>query len=80
MARIEGIPAKRASLLVRIGYWFSRRTVGKVVEPLTINAHNPAIFRAYAGYEYFLAKANRVDVRLKSLASLKAAMRIGCPF
>ena len=36
--------------------------------------------RAYTGYEYFLAKANRVDAKLKALASLKAAALVGCPF
>jgi hypothetical protein len=80
MARIEGVPAPRASWLARVAYWMSRRMVGKVPEPLTIAAHHPAVFRAYVGYEYFLAKANRVDAKLKSLASMKAATRVGCPF
>jgi hypothetical protein len=80
MARIEGLPANRAPLLVRIAYWMARRMVGKVPEPLTVTAHHPQVFRAYTGYEYFLAKANRVDAKLKALASLKAAALVGCPF
>jgi len=80
MARIEGIPADKAPLFVRIAYWFSRRIVGKVPEPLTISAKSPAVFRATVGFEYYLAKAKRVDARLLSLAGLKTAMRIGCPF
>ena len=80
MARINGVPKERAGLLVRIAYWLSRRMVGKVPEPLTVTAHHPWIFRAYGAYEVALARARRVDPKLKSLASLKAATRIGCPF
>jgi hypothetical protein len=80
MARIEGVPARKASPLVRLVYWMARRMYKKLPEPLAVNAHNGAIFRATAGYEYFLAKAHRVEPRLKALASLKAAAMVGCPF
>ena len=32
------------------------------------------------GFERFLARAGRVDAKLKSLANLKTAALIGCPF
>jgi hypothetical protein len=80
MARIEGVPAKHAGMLARIVFRMARRMLGKVPEPLTVVAHHGAIFRAYTGYEFFLARARRVDPRLKALASLKTAARIGCPF
>ena len=80
MARIEGVAPQRASWLVRVVYRMARRMFGQVPEPLTVNAHNPAVFRATVGYEYFLSKAKRVDERLKSLAALKAAAMVGCPF
>lgn len=80
MARIEGIAPKRASWLVRVVYGMARRMFGQVPEPLAVNAHNPAIFRATIGYEYFLSKAKRAEERLKSLAALKAATMVGCPF
>jgi len=80
MGRVEGIPARRASLMVRFAYWFSKRMVGKVPEPLTVAAHQPWIFRAYTGYEFALARAKLVDPRLKVLAELKAAALVGCPF
>lgn len=80
MARIEGVSPERAGLLVRLAYWFSRRMVGKVPEPLAVTAHHPWIFRAYGSYEYSLSRARRVDAKLKALASIKAAARIGCPF
>jgi hypothetical protein len=80
MARIEGVAAGRASWTVRFAYFLARRMVGKVPEPLRVAAHHGDIFRAYSGYEFFLGRAKKVDARLKSLASLKAATRIGCPF
>jgi hypothetical protein len=80
MARIEGVPKKRASLLTRFVYWMSERMFKRLPEPVTVSAHNGAVFRAIVGYEYFLAKANRVEPRLKALAGVKAATMVGCPF
>ena len=80
MARIEGVPPDRAGFVARLAYWFSRRLVGKVTSPLAVVAHDRPILQAYCGYEYFLGKARRVDRRLKTLASLKAASMVGCPF
>ena len=80
MARLQGVPPRRAGLFVRLAYWMSKRMLGKVVEPLTITAHNPWIFRAYGAYEFALRKANRLESKLKALASMKAATLIGCPF
>jgi hypothetical protein len=80
MARIEGIPQRKAGLLVRLACWFSKRMVGKVVEPAMIIAHHPWIFRAYGAYEVMLDRARLVDARLTTLAGLKAAALIGCPF
>jgi hypothetical protein len=80
MARIEGLAKKRASWLTRIVYWMSERMFKRLPEPVTVSAHNPQVFRAIVGYEYFLAKASRVEPRLKSLASLRVATMIGCPF
>ena len=80
MSRIEGVAPRRASWLVRVVYRMARRMFGQVPEPVAVNAHNPAIFRATVGYEYFLSKAKRAEERLKSLAALKAAAMVGCPF
>jgi hypothetical protein len=60
--------------------WRAPGSNRRASEPLTVNAHNPAIFRATVGYEYFLSKAKRAEERLKSLAALKAAAMVGCPF
>ena len=80
MARLAGVPPGRAGLFGRFVYWFARRMVGKVPEPATIQAHAPAVLRAVAGFEFFVARGRLVPKRLKTLAALKAATQIGCPF
>jgi hypothetical protein len=80
MSRVAGLPPGRAGLLVRFAYWFSKRMLGKVTEPLTVAARHPWIFRGYTAYEFALGRARRVDPRLKALVGLKAAALVGCPF
>ena len=80
MSRIPGVPTTKASLFTKIAYWFSKRRVGKIMEPLAVTAHHPTILRGYGAYEFYLDRARLVDARLKALASLKAAALIGCPF
>jgi len=78
MARIDGLGPKRAGLLTRLGYWFARKRLGAVPEPLTLYAHSPWMMRAYGSFEMAAERATHVDVRLKTLASLKAAALVGC--
>jgi hypothetical protein len=80
MARIEGIAADRASAIAQDFYRKAERAIGSVPEPLRVTAHSEAILQAYMGYERFLARAGRVEARLKSLANLKTAALVGCPF
>ena len=80
MARIQGLVGHRAGLLTRVGYFFAKRKVGQVPEPMTILAHHPRLLRGWMAYEIALDGAARVDARLKMLASLEAAALIGCPF
>jgi hypothetical protein len=80
MARIEGVDAKKAPLLVRLAYWFCRRKVGRVVEPVRIHAHHTRLLRGLAGMEMAQEAARTVDPLVKTLAQVRAATRIGCPF
>jgi hypothetical protein len=80
MPRIPGVAPERAGVLTRLVYRFAQRMVGKLPEPMTIQAHNADIFRAVAGFEFFLGRAHTVPKRLKTLAALKASTQIGCPF
>jgi hypothetical protein len=80
MPRITGVSEQKANIFVRLAYWFSRKRVGKVVEPLAVSAHHPWIFRGYGAYEFALERAHFVEGKLKALASIKAATLVGCPF
>ena len=80
MARITGVDERRAGLFTRLAYWFTKREMGRVPEPLAVTAHNPWIFRAYSMFEFLFRRAHRLDERLKVLAEIKSAALVGCPF
>ena len=52
----------------------------RLVEPIKITAHHTRLLSAQGQMELGLEAANSVPVALKSLASIKAASLIGCPF
>jgi 4-carboxymuconolactone decarboxylase len=88
MARIKGVSSAEAGLYVRIAYHFSRRSIGKLtgretermIEPLEMYAHVPALFKGYAQLEQATAKLHRLDKRLRALAELKAATLTHCEY
>lgn len=86
MPRIQGVEPHEAGLFTRIVYWFVRRKIGsltgarRLVEPIKITAHHPRLLRAMGQMEMGQDAATSVDARLKTLASIKAAMLIGCPY
>ena len=80
MPRIEPLATERASLLQRFIFFLTKRRVGKVLDPMRVVAHHGPIFQGYVGYEFALTHAVRVDVKLKTLASLRAGSLVGCSF
>lgn len=80
MARIPGIPENRAGLLTRLAYRYSRRRLGKVMEPLAVIAHRPWLMVGVGAYELGLERSRRLDPRLKELVYLKAGALVGCPW
>ncbi len=75
-------------MFVKIAYYFTRRSIGKLtgrqtermIEPLEIYAHVPVLFKGYAKLEQATAKLHRLDKRLHALAELKAATLTHCEF
>jgi len=86
MARIEGVGANQATLLVRLLYRLVRRKLGKltgratVPAPIRITAHHPRLLMALGQMEMGQEAARSVPAALKTLASVKAATLIGCPY
>lgn len=80
MARMQGVDPKEAGLFTKIVYWMTRRKLGKVVLPVQITAHHTRLLRAFGEMEMGQAAARSEDAHLKELASIYAAVEIGCPF
>jgi hypothetical protein len=86
MAYMKGVEPAEAGWLTRLVYWYARRKFGnltgkaRLVEPVAIAAHHPRLLRAMGQMEGGLEAARSVPAGLKRLASLHAAMLIGCPF
>ena len=80
MARMSGVDQKDASPFVKVAYWFTKRKVGRVIEPVKITAHHPRLLRAMAAMEMGQEAARSVDGALKALVQIQVARMIGCPF
>lgn len=82
MARLNTVSDQSASDDVRAVYDRVKTRFGKLLEPVTIAAIHPDIFKAYKAYiayEASFGSALRVNTALKELALLVAAI-VGCPF
>lgn len=80
MARLNPVSDQSASDDVRAVYDRVKTRFGKLLEPVTIAAIHPDIFKAYIAYEASFGSALRVNTALKELALLKVAAIVGCPF
>ena len=80
MARIPGIEPNQAGLFTRFLYWMTRRKIGRVVLPFKITAHQPRLLTAVGQMEMGQHAVHSVDEKLKALAGIQAAVRIGCLF
>jgi hypothetical protein len=86
MARMNGVEPGEGGWFIRFVYWIVKRTMNKLTgkptipEPVKITAHHPRLLKALGQMEGGQAAAKSVPASLKSLASIKAATLIGCPF
>ena len=81
MARIQGVPPNKAGLFARIAYWYTKKTLGRLIDAVTITAHSTPLLKGVAKMESaqkaILKSANPA---LVTLAEVKVAMMVGCPF
>ncbi len=80
MARISGVEPQRANLFTRLTYWMTKRKLGRIVEPIKITAHQTRLLAAMGDMEMAQMAMRTVPLGLKSLASIKVATLVGCPF
>lgn len=86
MSRMQGVEPNQASWFTRLLYWIVKRKMGeatglaRLVEPIKIQAHHPRLLKAVGQMEMGQAAAHSMPSQLKSLASIKAATLMGCPY
>ncbi len=88
MTRITGVSARKAGLLVKIVYGFTRRSLTQLagrdlehmLEPLEIYAQTPKLLFSYALLEWATADLDRLSSRIRCLAELKAATLTHCEY
>ena len=73
-------PVDKPGLLTRIAYRTARRRFGDVPEPLTVWAHHRGVMLGVAGFEESVKRWKSLDPTCKSLAVLRSAQVIGCPW
>ncbi|MEU5052573.1 carboxymuconolactone decarboxylase family protein [Streptomyces sp. NPDC021096] len=76
MARIPLDPPRTP--LTRLAAWYSRRTYGKVLEPLMALAHNRRVLVSDSLFELSVARWKKLDPGLKDLAVMASSAAIGC--
>ncbi|MFF3323874.1 carboxymuconolactone decarboxylase family protein [Streptomyces sp. NPDC002889] len=76
MARISLTPPR--SLFLRIVQWYSKRSYGRVLDPVGALGHNPRVLRTDIRFELSVAKWNQLNEDLKALAVMATAASIGC--
>jgi len=78
--RIEGLDYKQAPQSIRSLYGKFKQMFGHVIAPYMVMAHRPAILRAAAHMGRAMAHSRALDDKLKTMACVRAAQMIGCPF
>lgn len=88
MSRISGVSAREAGLGTRVAYFFSRRALSKasgrmperMLDPVEIYGHVPALLRAYGRLEQVTGSLNGMDQRYVALAAMKTATLVTCEY
>jgi alkylhydroperoxidase family enzyme len=75
-ARIPLDPPR--TLVTRAVDWYSRRTFGTTLTPAAAMGHHPRLLVTQLRHEQALAKWDRLDPTLKTLAVMSAAVTVGC--
>ena len=80
MSRLADHAARPPGLFARLVYFIARRKLGRVPQPLKVLVGNGALMAGVGAFETALEKSRHLPDRLESLASLRVALLVGCPF
>lgn len=79
MSRFSGVENPGVSLTAVI-FRAVRKRLGRVPRPLRVHALSPSSLRGYAFMEAGQEGGSALPTALKTLAQVRVATRIGCPF
>lgn len=79
MARLTGVEKPGPSLTAWV-FRAVKKKLGRVPRPTRITALAPKILRGAAMMEAAQQAADAVPTRVKKLAQVRVATRVGCPF
>ena len=79
MSRLSGVEKPGVSLTAII-FRAVRKRLGRVPRPLRVHALSPPNLRGYAFMEAGQEGGSTLPTALKTLAQVRVATRIGCPF
>jgi AhpD family alkylhydroperoxidase len=90
MARIQGVPKRKAGPMVKLIYRLGPRMIKKLtgrepqtgsgMEPMKIWAYQPKMMMGMGKFNQAVRKGKSIDERVKNLVELKGAQMIGCEF
>ena len=80
MARITGLEPSQTPLLMRLVLSRIRKLLGKDLTPYKIQALVPRVFWISIITEMLLGQKAGVSRRHRSIAQLRTAAKVGCPF
>ena len=78
--RIKGIDPEHAPGNLSAAFQKGIELFGRIITPNLVMAHRPEIFLAAGRLNQTVAASTVVDGRLKTLAFVRSAQMIGCPF
>ncbi len=78
MSRVKA--SVRPAILVRVANWLLRRAGKSENEYLHAIGHSPRVGNAELAYQAILEGSKVLPARLRKIARIRVAMRVGCPF
>ena len=86
MSRVPKLSPESCGLFTRLVFWMAERKMGKRLGkavapgPLGVYAHHPGVLRAVGSFEMAAEGWRLLPARLRTLAQIRAATLVGCPF
>ena len=78
--RIKGIDPDKAPESLKPVFENSLQQFGRIITPSLVMGHRPELLLAAGRLNAAVARSTVVEPRLKSLAFIRTAQMIGCPF